>query len=148
MDNELDETLLYQLRDDLTELFENSQSYQNVDVKAQYDEFGDIQYPCVIIYELDNTPDPRYYDKNEHVNNVAYQFTVMSERSFEDDANKMVMLIMDYITKYMRGRKYKSLQKVGYTGVQSHPNDTNIKVGYMRYEGCIDIDTNTIYRRN
>lgn len=148
MDNELDETLLYQLKDDLTELFDSSTDYQDVDVKTGYEDFTEIKYPCVIIYELENSPDPRYYDMQEHVNNVAYQFTVMSEGTFGEDAVKRVLLIMDYITKYMRGRRYTSLQKTNSTGVQTHPNDTNIKIGYMRYEGCINIDTNTIYRRN
>ena len=26
-------------------------------------------------------------------------------------------------------------------------DDGNVKIGYMRYEGCIDIDNNIIYRR-
>jgi hypothetical protein len=148
MDNELDETLIYQLKDDLQEQFDMSNDYQDVTVKTAYEDFTDITYPCVIIYELENSPNSRYYDMQEHVVDVAYQFTIMSEGTFGEDAVKRVLLIMDYITKYMRGRKYTSLQKVNSTGVQTHPNDTNIKVGYMRYEGCIDIDTNIIYRRN
>jgi len=144
----MDETLLYQLKDDLQELFDMSDNFQDVIVKTAYEDFSDIEYPCVIIHELENVPDNRYYDMQEHVVNVTYQFTVMSEGTFGEDAVKQVMLIMDYITKYMRGRKYTSLQKVGSTAIQPHPNDTNIKVGYMRYEGCIDIDTNIIYRRN
>ena len=147
MENELNETLLYQLQEDLQDLFDNSIDYQDVDVRTGYEDFNEITYPCVIIYELENEPDLRYYDMQEHVNNVAYQFTIMSEGIDGENATKRVMLIMDYITKYMRGRRYTSLRKTNSTGVQPHPNDMNIKIGYMRYEGCIDIDTNIIYRR-
>lgn len=143
----MDETLMYQLKDDLQDLFDESIDFQDVEVLTSYEDFHDIHYPCVIIYELENSPNDLYYDMQEHVVDVSYQFTIMSENRFGEDAVKRVMLIMDYITKYMRGRKYTSLQKIMSTGVQKHPNDSNVKVGYMRYQGCINIDTNTIYRR-
>ena len=146
----MDETLIYQLKDDLQNEFDMSNDFQDVEVITAYedDNFRDIHYPCVIIYELENSPNPKYYDMQEHVVDVAYQFTVMSEGIYGEDAAKRVLLIMDFITKYLRGKKYTSLRKINSTGVQSHPNDTSIKMGYMRYEGCINIDTNTIYRRN
>lgn len=145
----MDETLLYQLKEDLQEEFDNSIDFQDVEVITSYedDSFRDIHYPCVILYELENAPDSRYYDMNEHVINVAYQFSIMSEGFDGEDATKRVMMIMDFITKFMRGKRYSSMQKINSTGVQRHPNDVNIKIGYMRYEGCINIDTNTIYRR-
>lgn len=144
---ELNNTLLYQLKEDLQDAFEDSTEYLDVSVKTSYDDFSNISYPCVIIYELDNTYNDRYYDKREHVKNLSYQFTIMSEGVFDDDAVKRVMLIRQFIENYLNNEKYTCLRQISVTGVERHPNDTNIKIGYMRYDCCIDIDTNTIYRR-
>ena len=142
----MDDTLLYQLKDDLQQLFDESTEFNDVTVKIAYGS-DDVSYPCVIIREIENTDNTRFYDMQEHVVDVTYQFNILSEGIGFDDATERVLDIMNYIKQYMRGRKYTSLQRIGNVPIQTHPNDTNIKIGYMRYQGCINIDTNTIYRR-
>ena len=144
----MDETLLFQLVDDLQDMFNNSTDFTNVVVKKSYDGDDSITYPCVIISEIENTDNSRFYDLQEHVVDVAYQFTILSEQSDTEDADTNVRLIMNLIKNYMRGETYHSLHRTGNEPVVNHPNDDNIKIGYMRYTACIDIDTHTIYRRN
>jgi hypothetical protein len=143
----MDETLIFQLVDDLQDLFNNTPDFSNVVVKKSYDGDDSITYPCVIVSEIENTDNSRYYDLQEHVVNVAYQFTILSESSSDDDAYTMVYKIMCLIKDYMRGERYHSLRRTGDEPIVNHPNDDNIKIGYMRYTGCIDIDNNIIYRR-
>ncbi len=143
----MDETLLFQLTDDLQDMFNNTSDYNDVTVKYSYDGDDSITYPCVIIQEIENTDNSRYYDLQEHVVDVAYQFTILSEASYDNDAVTNVMNIMNLIKKYMRGERYHSLHRHGNEPIVNHPNDDNIKIGYMRYTGCIDIDNNIIYRR-
>lgn len=143
----MNETLLFQLVDDLQEMFNQTTDYTDVVVKKSYDGNDSITYPCVIISEIENTYNSRFYDLEEHVVDVGYQFTILAESSYDDDAFTNVYKIMDLIKQYMRGRRYHSLHKTGDTPIANHPNDDNIKIGYMRYTGCIDIDNNIIYRR-
>lgn len=144
----MDETLLFQLVDDLQDLFANDNDFSDVVVKKSYDGEDSITYPCVIVSEIENSDNSRFYDLQEHIVNVAYQFTILSEQSSDNDADTNVRLIMNLIKNYMRGERYHSLHRTGDNPVVNHPNDDNIKIGYMRYTGCIDIDTHTIYRRN
>lgn len=143
----MNETLLFQLTDDLQDMFNNTVDYNDVTVKYSYDGDDSITYPCVIIQEIENTDNGRYYDLKEHVVDVGYQFTILAEASYDDDAFTNVYKIMDLIKQYMRGERYHSLHRVGDTPITNHPNDDNIKIGYMRYNACIDIDNNIIYRR-
>ena len=70
----------------------------------------------------------------------------------EQDANRSavdnVRHIITLIRNYMRGERYHALKRLGNTPITTKHNDENVRIGYMRYVGRIDIDTNTIYRRN
>ena len=48
----------------------------------------------------------------------------------------------------MRGAKYCALRRIGNTAITKKHDDDNVKIGYVRYVGRLNIDTNTIYRRN
>lgn len=144
----MDETLLYQLETDLQTLFNGTSGYTDVTVKKSYDGDIDVSYPLVVIQELENSDNARYYDLEEHVINVSYQFTILAEQTVSHDAEYNVTYIMELIKNYMRGAKYHSLERMGSSPITTHPNDKNIKIGYMRYRGCIDIDNNIIYRRS
>ena len=142
-----DETLSYQLKDDLQLLFKNISGYEDVLVKTSFDGDYTISYPLVEIQELDNEDVDRYYDGREHIVDVGYQFTILAEQTETLSAEENVRHIINIIKEYMRGERYHSLRRMGSSPILSLNSDSNIMIGYMRYEGRIDIDTNTIYRR-
>ena len=144
----MDETLLDQLQTDLSELFKTIDGYQDMTVKLSYEELPDITYPLVIIDELINSDVDRYYDGKEHIIDVAYQITILADQNEIYDAVDNVRNIRDIIKNYMRGERYHALRRQNPQPIVPHPTDKNIRMGYMRYNGCINIDTNTIYRRN
>lgn len=144
---DLDETLLYQLKDDLQKLFNETEGYQDTRVKTSYDGDYEISYPLVEIQELTNEDVDQFYDGAEHVIDVGYQFTIMAEQTEALSAERNVQNIINIIKNYMRGERYHSLRRLGGSPILSLTNDDNIMIGYMRYNGRIDIDTNTIYRR-
>lgn len=143
-----DETLLDQLKDDLQELFDNDIDYSDLVVKTAWEGDDEVTYPCVIIDELTNRDVQRFYDGQEHVIDVAYQFTILAEQSSTKDAMTNVRTIISKIKTYMRGERYHALRRVGSSPDADLPEDSNIRIGYMRYEGRIDIDNNIIYRRS
>lgn len=142
-----DDTLLYQLENDLQELFKQTEGYTNTIVKTSYDGNYEISYPLVEIQELTNEDVDQFYDGEEHVIDVGYQFTIMAEQTETLSAEKNVQNIINIIKDYMRGERYHSLRRLGGSPILALTNDNNIMIGYMRYNGRIDIDTNTIYRR-
>ena len=145
--NYSDETLLYQLKTDLIELFTDNDTYSDMFVKTSYDGNYDITYPLIEIKELNNEDVSRFYDGAEHIIDVGYQFTIMAEQTETLSAEENVRNIINIIKEYMRGDRYHALRRIGSSPVLSLNSDSNIMIGYMRYEGRIDIDTNTIYRR-
>lgn len=144
----MDETLLDQLKDDLQELFDNDIDYSGLVVKTAYEGDEDIEYPYIVIEELDNYDVQRFYDGQEHVIDVAYQFTIFAEQSAEKDAITNVRTIIDKIKNYMRGERYHALRRIGSSPDAALPGDNNVRIGYMRYSGRINIDENIIYRRS
>ena len=144
----MDETLLDQLKNDLQELFDNDTEYNDLVVKIAYEGDDDISYPYIVIEELANTDVQRFYDGTEHVIDVGYQFTIFAEQTAEKDAITNVRVIMNKIKEYMRGERYHSLHRVGSSPDAALPGDSNIRIGYMRYDGRINIDENIIYRRS
>jgi hypothetical protein len=141
-----DETLLYQLEEDIYNLL--SPEYPDIVVKSSYEDFPAIHYPCVLIYEIENSAVSQFYDLQEHIINVTYQFNILCDQTETRTANENVRHITTLIRDYMRGERYHALKRLGNTPIVKKQDDENIRIGYMRYVGRIDIDTNTIYRRN
>lgn len=142
-----DETLLDQLKNDLQELFENDEEYNDLVVKISYEGDESISYPYIVIEELTNNDVHRFYDGEEHVVDVAYQFTIFAEQSTDKDAITNVRTIINKIKNYMRGERYHALHRIGSSPDAALPGDSNIRIGYMRYSGRINIDEHIIYRR-
>ena len=147
-----DETLLFQLVNDLQDLFDSSEEYSDVKVKKSMDGDYNITYPLVIVQELSNMDDSRFFDGQEHIVNVGYQIEILADQSETRDAETNVMCISNLIKEYLRGDRYKSLQRVGSSPIMPQyssalEKDGGIKIGFMRYIGRIDIDHNIIYRR-
>lgn len=141
-----DESLTNQLIDDIKELL--SPEYPNVVVKASYEDFPKIGYPMVLVYEIENSAVSQFYDLQEHIVNVSYQIIIMSEDTPSRSATDTVRDIITRIRDYMRGERYHALKRLGNTPITTKHDDENVRIGYMRYVGRIDIDTHTIYRRN
>jgi hypothetical protein len=142
-----DETLLDQLKEDLQALFSEDEDYGDLVVKTAYDGNYDISYPLVVIRELDNYDNSEFYDGKEHIVDVAYQFNILAGQTATLSAEENVRNIITKIRDFMRGERYHALERLGSSPIVVSRSDRNIMIGFMRYEGCIDIDTNTIYRR-
>lgn len=143
-----DETLVDQLRDDIKEELSKYDEYKDVVVKATYEDFPVISYPMVLIYDIENSAVSKYYDGLEHIVNVSYQLIIFAEDTENYDAVTNVRNIITIIRDYMRGERYHALKRLGNTPITKKQDDENVRIGYMRYVGQIDIDTHTIYRRN
>ena len=144
-------TLSDQLRDDIETLFKNNTDYpefNNIIVKKQYEKYPDIQYPMISIQELNNENVNRYFnDDGEQVSYLGYQFRIDSEQTSTRTALENVELIGNIIDDYMRGERYYCLRRIGNFPKYPMQNDNNVITGYLRYEGNLFEDTNTIYRR-
>lgn len=143
-----DETLLFQLIDDIKTLLSAEPEYANIVVKPSYDDFPKVGYPMVLVYEIENSAVSQFYDLDEHVVNVSYQIIIMAEDTPQRTATENVRNIITLIRDYMRGERYHALKRLGNTPITTKHDDENVRIGYMRYVGRIDIDTHTIYRRN
>ena len=147
-----DETLLFQLVDDLQEMFDNDEEYNNVTVRKSMDGDYEIEYPLVIVQELSNSDNRRFYDGEEHIVDVGYQIEVLADQTEDKDAETNVICICNLIKHYLRGERYHALQRVGASPIMPQyssalEKDSDIKIGFMRYNGRIDIDNHIIYRR-
>ena len=145
--NNDNETLLHQLVDDLQDLFDNDDTYYDLKVKKSFDGDDEISYPSVIVSEIQNDDVDQFFDGAEHIVDVAYQFDIYADQTIDSDAESNVRNIINIIRNYMRGERYRALHRVGATPIITLQKDSNIKIGFMRYEGRIDIDNNIIYRR-
>lgn len=143
-----DESLIEQLQEDIQTELRSHPEYATITVKASYEDFPVISYPMVLIYEIENSAVSQFYDLQEHINNVSYQFIIFADQDADRDASENVRNIMGIIRDYMRGPRYHALKRLGNTPITKKQDDENIRIGYMRYVGRIDIDTHTIYRRN
>ena len=143
-----DESLLRQLTDDIQKEIRSHEGYENVIVKSSYEDYPTISYPLVLLYEIENSAVSQFYDLQEHIVNVSYQIIVHAKQTKDYSAADNVRNIMGIIRDYMRGERYHSLKRLGNTPITKKQDDENIRIGYMRYVGQIDIDNHIIYRRN
>lgn len=143
----MDDTLIYQLVEDIKELFINSQRYSDVLVKEKYEIYPKITYPAVTIEEIQNEDNGRYFDETERVSNMAYQFNIYAEQTETKTAVQNVRAIAKTIDDYLKGPKYRCFRRLGSLAMVPQENDNNVIIGFLRYECSLELDTNTIYRR-
>ena len=137
-----------QLKDDFIDLFSDDEEYPNMIVKEEYEILPKIGYPCVIIEELNNENDDRYFDDSgECVSYLSFQIEIRAEQSATRTARENVRNIGDIIDNFMKGEKYWCMPRVGGFSIIPMSSDNNVMIGYLRYECNVDIKTNTIYRR-
>lgn len=141
------ETLVTQLKDDISSYFESNPDYADILVKEQYEIYPKLKYPGITIEEIENEDDYRYFDETERVSSLGYQFNIYSEQSIDKTAVQNVREIAKQLDTYLKGDKYRCLRRIGSLTIVPLPSDNNVMVGYLRYDCSLEIGTNTIYRR-
>lgn len=141
------ETLINQLVNDVQEEFKTTVDYSNLLVKEIYEIYPEISYPAITIEELENSDNDRYFDETERVSNLGYQFTIHAEQSLNKTAIQNVREIANTLDTYLKKPRYRCLRRIGSLIIKPMPSDENVMLGYLRYDCCLEIDTNTIYRR-
>lgn len=153
--------LLYQIRDDLIELFSNDDNvkkyyedyqgeYNGILVKEIYELYPEIRYPCITIEEIENMENETFceYDRNsEFATDLGYRIAISSEETEEKTANENIRILANIIKAFMRDEKYKALRRIGSVPILPNETDTNIKTGYLTYNCTRNNITNTLYRR-
>ena len=143
----MDDILIYQLVNDVRELFSTNEDYKDILVKEKYEIYPKITYPGITIEEIQNEDNDRFFDETERVSDMGYQFAIYAEQSETKTAVKNVRAIAKIIDDYMKGPRYRCFRRLGSLAMTPHPNDDNVIIGYLRYECSLELDTNTIYRR-
>ena len=140
-------TLVNQLKDDLKNYFLTVNGYTDILIKEKYEKYPKISYPAITIDEIGNEDDNKYFDETERVSNLTYQFAIYSEQSLDKTAVQNVREIAGILDAYLKGPEYRCLRRTGSLAIVPLQSDSNVIVGYLRYECSVEIDTNTIYRR-
>lgn len=118
-------------------------------VKKKNETYPKIQYPMITIDEIANEDVNRYWDgEKENVSYLAYQITINATQDEYLTAGDNVEKIVKIIDGFMKMDTYKCMQRVGKPVTTPLGVDNNVMVGYLRYECYVDLNTNTIYRRN
>lgn len=141
------DTLIDQLITDIQNEFSNNNDYPNVLVKEKYELYPKIRYPAITIEEIQNEDNPQYFDETERVSNLGYQFTIHAEQSRDKTAIQNVRQIAKILDTYLKGPRYRCLRRIGSLVISPMPSDDNVMLGYLRYDCCLELNTNTIYRR-
>lgn len=141
------ETLINQLVEDVQKTFATTDNYSDVIVKEIYEIYPKISYPAITIEEIENEDNQQFFDETERVTNLGYQFTIHAEQSRDKTAIQNVREIANILDTYLKGVKYRCLRRVGSLTIVPMNNDKNVMLGYLRYNCCVEVDTNTIYRR-
>lgn len=140
-------TLINQLIEDIQTEFKASNSYSDLMVKEIYEIYPKISYPAITIEEITNEDNQQFFDETERVTNLAYQFTIHAEQSINKTAIQNVREIANILDTYFKGPRYRCLRRIGPLAIAPMPTDKNVMLGYLRYDCCVEKDTNTIYRR-
>jgi hypothetical protein len=141
------ETLINQLVTDVTEAFAINGTYSDIVIKEIYEIYPKISYPAITIEEIENEDNQRYFDETERVTNLGYQFTIHAEQSRDKTAVQNVREIANILDSYLKEDRYRCLRRIGSLTIVPLNNDKNVMLGYLRYDCCVEVDTNTIYRR-
>lgn len=117
-------------------------------IKEAYVKYPIISYPMITIEETENEENVRFStDLGEQISNLSYRFAIYGRQSATMDAVDMVRDIATKLDTLMKTDTYKCLKRVGRLNILPMVDDQNIIIGYLDYNGSLDINTNTIYRR-
>lgn len=131
---------------------EEDGTFLNVMVKNAYDIPNKIEYPLVVVTELLNSENTKYSTNDgEQVTNLTYQIDVYCQNTKIINDNILnaidsAKLLGTKISKLLGGERYK-MARVGQEILQSLSADNTVKRHTQRYECCLELKTNTLYRR-
>lgn len=120
-------------------------------VKKTYDVPKKFTYPLVVVSEILNSENTRYStNEGEQVTNLTYQVEALCEITKINgkvySAVDSATMLGNKISLLLGGKNYK-MARVGQDVVQPLATDNTIMRHIQRYECCLDLKTNTIYRR-
>lgn len=120
-------------------------------VKKAYDVPKKFTYPLVLVTEILNSENTRYStDEGEQVTNLTYQVETLCEITKINgkvySAVDSATMLGNKISLLLGGKAYK-MARTGQDVVQPLTTDNTIMRHIQRYECCLDLKTNTIYRR-
>ena len=121
-------------------------------VKNAYDIPNKIEYPLVVVTELLNSENTKYSTNDgEQVTNLTYQIDVYCQNTKIINDNILnaidsAKLLGTKISKLLGGERYK-MARVGQEILQSLSADNTVKRHTQRYECCLELKTNTLYRK-
>lgn len=121
--------------------------YQDIIVKEKYEKYPKIHYPMITIDEISNEDVEKFFDGQEEVSYLAYQFEINCEQSIDKTAIQNVKYIAKLLDGYMKKDRYSCMRRIGDLAKEPLKSDNNVIVGFMRYECNLELKTNTIYRR-
>lgn len=123
--------------------------YVDMLIKKKYDTYPKITYPMITIEEIANDDVGRYWNGDkENVSYLAYQITINATQDEKLTANENVERIIRIIDGFMKMDTYKCMQRIGKPVTVPLATDNNVMTGHLRYECHLELNTNTIYRRN
>lgn len=111
-----------------------------------------IEYPLVVITEIANSENTRYTTQDgEQVTNLTYQIeTLCQTTELVDgtllDATRSAKLLATKVSKLLGGEKYM-MRRVGDNALRPVNQDKTIMRYIERYETCLFLKQNTLYRR-
>ena len=149
------------MKNDLTLLFSNDSEissilddedyngeYSNIVVKDKYEVLPEISYPMITIEELMNEEVNRYTDDSgENISYAAYQFEISAKQDKRFTAKENVVRIREIIDYLMKTDTYRCLRRISTPQIVPKKSDSNVMLGFLRYDCHIDIKKNIIYRR-
>lgn len=102
----------------------------------------------IAIEEMVNEEVNRYTDDSgENISYAAYQFEVSAKQDLRFSAKENVLRIREIIDSLMKTDTYRCLRRMSASPIIPKKSDSNVMVGYLRYDCHIDIKNNIIYRR-
>lgn len=114
-------------------------------MKDAYKILPKLTYPAFVITEIINEENFKFTDNlGEHVSNVGYQIDCYSRAMQGIEAKDIVSLMGNLVNSIATGSNYK-LRRVGQPVIMTLQTDTSVLMYRLRFEGCIDLDTHTIY---
>lgn len=144
--------MLNQIVNDIKKYFNEDNLFENVMVKKAYDIPNKVKYPLISVQEILNSENTQFSTREgEQVTNLTYQIDVLCgvtklKNNTTLSAVDSSTLLANKVSKLLGGKNYKMV-RVGQNVTQPYSADNTIIRNIQRYECCLDLRTNTIYRR-
>ena len=140
------------MKEELIQYLKEDNTFKQVNVKLAYEIPTVIEYPLVVITEILNSENDRYSTiDGEQVTNITYQVESICEATeLTDgtilDATRSAKLLAIKVSKLFGGERY-NFKRVGDSPLRPVNADKTIMRYIDRYEGCLFLKQNIIYRR-